>query len=204
MLAIRPEPRVRFRNSFVKPIRPRAGMRYSRRTRPRPSGSMLTKSPLRSPSACITPPWCCSSMSAVTSSMGSHLSPSTIFITTRGLLTASSKPSRRMFSRRMVRCNSPRPITSKMPSSSVSLTRKATLCCNSFCRRSQIWRLVTYLPSRPANGLVLTQKFMVSVGSSTLSIGSGAGVSASVIVTPIPMSVRPLISTISPGPASVA
>jgi hypothetical protein len=73
MLLIRPEPRVRFRNSLVKPIRPRAGMRYSRRTRPRPSGSMLTSSPLRSPSACITPPWCCSSTSAVTSSIGSQL-----------------------------------------------------------------------------------------------------------------------------------
>ena len=44
-------------------------------------------------------------------------------------------------------------------------------------RRSQIWRLVTNLPSRPASGLVLTQKFIVSVGSSTFSIGSGAGLS---------------------------
>ena len=107
-----------------------------------------------------------------------------------------------MFSNRMVRCSSPRPITSNTPSSSVSLTRSATLCCSSFCRRSQIWRLVTYLPSRPASGLVFTQKFMVSVGSSTLSIGSGAGLTGSVTVTPMPMSSMPLISTISPGPAS--
>jgi hypothetical protein len=35
------------------------------------------------------------------------------------------------------------------------------------CSRSRIWRLVTNLPSRPASGLVLTQKFIVSVGSST-------------------------------------
>jgi hypothetical protein len=54
-------------------------------------------------------------------------------------------------------------------------TRSATLLCSSFCSRSQIWRLVTNLPSRPASGLVLTQKFIVSVGSSTFSIGSGAG-----------------------------
>ncbi|MNS90667.1 hypothetical protein D3C72_1247280 [compost metagenome] len=94
-------------------------------------------------------------------------------------------------------------MTSKMPSSSVSLTRRATLCCSSFCRRSQIWRLVTNLPSRPASGLVFTQKFMVRVGSSTLSMGSGAGLSLSVTVTPMPMSAMPLISTISPGPASV-
>ena len=179
-------------------------MRYSRRTRPRPSDSMFTKSPLRSPRACITPPWCCSSISAVTSSIGSCFSPLTSFITTRGLDTAISKPSRRMFSSRMVRCNSPRPMTSKIPSSPVSLTRKATLCCNSFCRRSQIWRLVTNLPSRPASGLVLTQKFIVSVGSSTFSMGSGEGVTGSVMVTPIPTPSMPLISTISPGPASVA
>src|SRR5574343_364108 len=107
-----------------------------------------------------------------------------------------------MFSSRMVRCSSPRPATSKMPSSSVSFTRRATLCCSSFWRRSQIWRLVTYLPSRPASGEVFTQKFMVSVGSSTLSMGSGAGLVGSVTVTPIPMSSMPLISTMSPGPAS--
>ena len=108
-----------------------------------------------------------------------------------------------MFSSKIVRCNSPRPATSKIPSSSVSFTRSATLCCSSFCRRSQSWRLVTYLPSRPARGDVLTQKFMISVGSSILSIGRGAGRSGSVTVTPMPMSVMPLISTISPGPASV-
>ena len=107
-----------------------------------------------------------------------------------------------MFSNKIVRCSSPRPITSKIPSSPVSLTRKATLCCSSFCSRSQICRLVTNLPSRPARGEVLTQKFMVRVGSSTLSMGSGTGFRGSVMVTPMPMSESPLISTISPGPAS--
>ncbi len=68
-------------------------------------------------------------------------------------------------------------MTSKMPSSSVSLTRSATLVCSSLRSRSQIWRLVTNLPSRPASGLLLTQKFIVSVGSSTCSIGSGSGLS---------------------------
>ena len=95
-------------------------------------------------------------------------------------------------------------MTSKTPSSLVSFTRSATLCCSSFCNRSQIWRLVTNLPSRPARGLVLTQKFIVSVGSSTFSMGSGAGFAGSVTVTPMPISAMPLMSTISPGPASVA
>ena len=151
----------------------------------------------------MTPPWWVSSTSAVTISIGSWRTPSTSWNTTRGLDTAISKPSRRMFSSRMVRCSSPRPITSKMPSSSVSFTRSATLCWSSFCRRSQIWRLVTYLPSRPASGDVLTQKFIVSVGSSTLIIFSGAGLTGSVMVTPMLMSSMPLTSTMSPGPASV-
>ncbi len=108
-----------------------------------------------------------------------------------------------MFSSRMVRCSSPRPITSNTPSSSVSFTRSATLCWSSFCRRSQIWRLVTYLPSRPASGDVLTRKFIVSVGSSTFRRGSGCGFVGSVRVTPMLTSSMPLTSTISPGPASV-
>ena len=61
---------------------------------------------------------------------------------------------------------------------SVSLgysTRSATLLLVSRSRRSRIWRLVTYFPSRPASGEALTRKFMVSVGSSTLSAGSGSG-----------------------------
>ncbi len=90
MLLMRPVPRVRFRNSVEKPISPRAGMRYSRRTRPMPSVSMLTSSARRSPSACITAPWCWSSTSQVTSSIGSFFTPPSSWKTTRGLLTASS------------------------------------------------------------------------------------------------------------------
>ena len=40
-------PAVRVRNSVWKPIRPRAGIMYSRRTRPLPSGSMFLSWPLR-------------------------------------------------------------------------------------------------------------------------------------------------------------
>ncbi len=39
-----------------------------------------------------------------------------------------------------------------------SSTFKATSFSSSFCKRSRIWRLVTYLPSRPASGLSLTEK----------------------------------------------
>ena len=205
MLLIRPVPRVRFMNSFWKPIRPRAGMRYSRRTRPMPSGSMLTSSALRSPSACITPPWCWSSTSAVTSSIGSCRSPSCLVehdarLATRparSLRGACSRAGSSGAARRGPRPRRRRPRRSRC-------TRSATLLCSSRSSRSRIWRLVTNLPSRPASGELLTQKFIVSVGSSTFSIGSGCGSSRSVSVTPMPMSSMPLISTMSPGPASVA
>ena len=151
-------------------------MRYSSRTRPVPSGSMLTSSALRSPSACITPPWCWSSTSAVTSSIGSWRSPSTswkhdarlghgelvafaahVLEQDRQVQLAAARAPRRCRPRR---CPS----------------RAARRCdCSSRSRRSRIWRLVTNLPSRPASGEVLTQKFIVSVGSSTFSIGSGSG-----------------------------
>jgi hypothetical protein len=64
MLLIRPVPRVRFRNSLEKPIRPARRDAVLQAHAAAAVGSMLTSSPLRSPSACITPPWCWSSMSA--------------------------------------------------------------------------------------------------------------------------------------------
>ena len=65
---------------------------------------------------------------------------------------------------------------------SVSSTRSATLVSNSLFNLSRIWRLVTNLPSVPANGEVFTWKFMLSVGSSIFSIGRGSGLVTSQIV----------------------
>ena len=65
-----------------------------------------------------------------------------------------------------------------------------------------IWRDVTYLPSRPPSGEVLTPNVIRSVGSSTSRRGSGRGSGGSVIVSPIVTSGRPATETISPGPAS--
>ena len=102
----------------------------------------------------------------------------------------------------MVKCNSPRPDTRNTSASAVSSTRNATLVSNSFCKRSRIWREVTNLPSVPAKGDVFTIKSIVSVGSSTLNIGKPLGLSLSEMVTPIPMSSKPEIITISPASAS--
>ena len=99
-----------------------------------------------------------------------------------------------MFSTRMVRCSSPRPCTTKTSVSPESSTRSATLVSSSRCRRSRRLRLVTYLPSVPANGEVLTTNCIVSVGSSTLSGGRPSGRSASAIVAPIVSSSMPVTS----------
>ena len=75
---MRPVPRVRFMNSPWKPMRPRAGIRYSRRVRPWPSDSMLVRSPRRVPSASITAPWWPSSTSTDSDSYGSQVTPSIV------------------------------------------------------------------------------------------------------------------------------
>ena len=58
---------------------------------------------------------------------------------------------------------------------------------------------MTYLPSRPASGDVLTWKFIDSVGSSTVIGGSASGVSTAASVVPIVRSSMPVTSTMSPA-----
>ena len=67
----------------------------------------------------------------------------------------------------------------------VGTTRRATFDSSSFISRSRSCRLVTYVPSWPANGESLMRKTMSSVGSSTLIGGSGTGFSMSAIVSPM-------------------
>ena len=61
---------------------------------------------------------------------------------------------------------------------------------------------MTYLPSRPDNGEVLTPNVMRSVGASTSSRGSGRGSAGSVSVSPIVTSGNPATETMSPALAS--
>src|SRR3990172_3009938 len=67
----------------------------------------------------------------------------------------------------MLRCSSPRPDTLNVSGLSVSSTLSATFFSTSRSSRSRSCRLVTYLPSRPANGPLLTMKSTAMVGSST-------------------------------------
>ena len=65
-------------------------------------------------------------------------------------------------------------------------------------------REVTQRPSRPAKGEVLTEKIMEIVGSSMRRAGSGAGVSAEVMVSPMEIPSKPARATISPQGAPSA
>ena len=147
----------------------------------------------------MMPPWCSSITSIVTVSNGSINWPSSSLMITSGRETASSKPSRRIFSIRIERCSSPRPETRNLSGSSVCSTRKATLCTSSFSRRSKILREVTNLPSLPANGEVLTWKVIVTVGSSTDSAGRASTWVCAQMVSEIFSSPRPVMAIISPA-----
>ena len=121
---------------------------------------------------------------------------------TRGRDTWNSYPSRRIVSIRMPRWSSPRPETVWVSGLSVSSTRSATLRSSSRNSRSRSWRLVTYLPSRPANGPLFTMKSTEIVGSSTAMPASRSGASTAVKVLPISMVSKPESATMSPVPAT--
>ena len=137
-------------------------------------------------------------------STGSWRLPSISRITTCGLPTVSSKPSRRISSTRIASCSSPRPWTSQVSGRSVSITRMETLPIVSASSRSLIWREVSLLPSWPASGEVFWPIVTESDGSSTVITGSARGSSGSASVSPIVTSARPATAMISPGPASAA
>ena len=131
-------------------------------------------------------------------STGSMRTPSTVLVTISGRPAISSKPSRRIISIRIASCSSPRPSTLKASGEPVSSTRIETFVSSSFSRRSRRLRLVTYWPSRPAKGEVLTLNWMAMVGSSMTISGSGAGFSTLVIVSPMVMPSTPATATMSP------
>src|SRR5438093_597318 len=131
-------------------MRPRAGIRYSSRTRPVPWFTILAMAPRRGPIFWVTAPMCSSGMSMTRYSMGSSVWPPSVRVMIVGLPTSSSNPSRRIISIRMASCSSPRPDTRKVSGESVSSTRMPTLIRFSFMSRSQSWVEVANRPSLPA------------------------------------------------------
>ena len=138
----------------------------------------------------------------MTFSKGSHFTPSTSLKITSGRDTPISKPSRRMFSMSTDKCSSPRPETLNRSGLSVGSTRRATLWISSFSRRSLMLREVTYLPSRPANGELLTWNVMLTVGSSTESNGNASTHCGSHSVSEMPKPSMPVTQMMSPASAS--
>src|SRR6266508_4945746 len=109
-----PVPRVSVRNSVRKPIRPRAGTRYSMRAQPVPWLTIWSSRPLRSASNCVTTPTYSSGTSIASRSTGSCTLPSISRVTTCGLPTVSSKPSRRISSTSTASCNAPRHVADEL------------------------------------------------------------------------------------------
>ena len=131
-----PVPRVSVRNSVRKPISPRAGARYSIRAQPVPWLTISCRRPLRSESSCVTTPMYSSGTSIATRSTGSCFLPSISRVSTSGLPTVSSKPSRRMISTSTASCSSPRPCTSQTSGLEVGRTRSETLPTSSCSSRA--------------------------------------------------------------------
>ena len=116
-------------------------------------------------------------------------------------MTASSKPSRRMFSIKTPICSSPRPATSKASPPGVSLTRIATLVSASRISRSRITRLCTLSPSRPASGESLMPKVTLIVGGSIGCAGSASETAKSARVSATVALAMPARLTMSPASA---
>ena len=133
-------------------------------------------------------------------SIGSWRTPSISRVMTSGLLTASSKPSRRIVSMRMAICSSPRPETLKASGVSPGSTRRLTLVSSSRSRRSLRLREVTYLPLPAGERRGVDLEHHADGGLVHDDGGSGRGSSASVMVSPMLTSSKPASATMSPGP----
>ncbi len=119
-----------------KPISPRAGTRYSIRAQPVPWLTICCIRPFRSASICVTTPMYSSGTSIATRSTGSCFLPSISRVSTSGLPTVSSNPSRRMISTRTASWSSPRPCTSQTSGLAVGWTRRETFPTSSCSSRA--------------------------------------------------------------------
>ena len=122
------------------------------RAQPVPWLTICCRRPLRSAKSCVTTPTYSSGTSIATRSTGSQSLPSIFLVSTSGLPTVSSKPSRRMISTSTASCSSPRPCTSQVSGRSVGSTRSETLPTSSWSRRCLTRLAVSLSPSVPASG----------------------------------------------------
>mmetsp|Transcript_146231 Transcript_146231/g.207334 ORF Transcript_146231/g.207334 Transcript_146231/m.207334 type:complete len:278 (-) Transcript_146231:943-1776(-) len=151
----------------------------------------------------IMTPWYSVGTSTATSSYGSNFLPvsGSSRNSTSGALTMNSKPSRRMFSIRMPSWSVPRPFTLKLSDVLPGSKRRAKFVRHSFSKRALIWTAVTFVDSFScaANGDLLTENSMATVGSSTWIGGRGLASFRSTTVSPMVTSVRPAKAQMSPA-----
>ena len=124
----------------------------------------------------MTTPRYSSGTSIATRSTGSCSAPFTVRVTTCGLPTVSSNPSRRIVSTRIASWSSPRPCTSQTSGAVALEDADRDVADDLPVEPGFTRRAVTFLPSRPASGEVLMPIVIESVGSSTRVTGSGRGV----------------------------
>nr|GMD41744.1 Uncharacterised protein [Ipomoea batatas]GME16871.1 Uncharacterised protein [Ipomoea batatas] len=115
---------------------------------------------------------CSSGTSTIAICKGSSNLSFTFLLITLGGPTMNSYPSLRMFSINMVMCKVPRPLTINVSAVSPSSTFIARFRSSSRYKRSLKFLLVTYLPSRPTKGEMLTENAIFTVGSSTVMVGN--------------------------------
>ena len=185
------------RTALFKPIIPREGILNSRCIRSFLL-SIIVISPLRFVTISIIRLDDSSGRLIVSCSTGSHFTPSISLMITCGWPTCNSYPSRRIVSINTDKWSTPRPYTNHESAESVGTTRNARFLSNSFCKRSNIWREVTNLPSLPKNGELLIVKSIDMVGSSIAIVGNASGSFTSAIVSPISKPSIPITAQISP------
>ncbi len=156
-----------------KPISPRLGTMKSIRTHPAAWLAISSMRPLRPAISWVMAPTNSSGQSMVIASNGSCSLPSMVWVTTCGLPTVSSKPSRRICSTSTASASSPRPCTSQASGRSMSTTLIDTLPTSSLSRRDFTIRAVSLCPDTlPARGEVLVPMVTEMAGSSTVIRGS--------------------------------
>ena len=104
-----------------------------------------------------------------------------------------------MFSIKTDKWSSPLPLTLKVSVESVSSTFKLTSVSNSLYNLARTCLLVTNFPSLPANGELLTEKFIANVGFEILTNSIGSRSSSLVKVSPISIPSTPVKATIDPN-----
>ena len=125
-----------------------------------------------------------------------------VLIITEGLESINSYPALLNSSKTMAICSSPLAFNSNTLGSSVVAYFKETFFLVASIKNSSSFLEVSYSPSLPARGEVLTLAKTDTVGGSTVNLGKGSTTAISQRESPISAFSMPATMTISPAYAS--